>query len=302
MGRIPKIKVVKKNNAANVDSIRKKRKVKIVSSNNKKIVKPKVPSISQPRKHRIERKKSSNNIRQLRQDKSIIRLQNKVIKNENYYKLEKLKNIGKGRYLVMVACGPSVLEVDLKPLLTLGNIDMMTINKPLKSIWPTKFWAFCDHSQYLRNKQTFEHYDGILLNSAAVRARKNNQIIINVKHGVGVTRNIHEGYIIGRSSVHANLQVAMHMGYDKIFIFGVDMCAVNGKTHHYGVNPDVAAAKRVNRFPAEAKHFDRMASVLPPEIKSKIYFCSSYLKWPFAQHFNLLPHKEAIDKIIELSK
>lgn len=294
MNRVPKIQVIKKNRTTNVDAIRKKRKVRILKQNNKIQINREMPAVIKPKKH----KKNSNRIRELRQNKTVLRLQNKIVKNANYYKLDKLKDIGKDKFLIMVACGPSVLEIDLEPLKNLRNVDMMTINKPLKSIWPTKYWAFCDHSQYLRNKQTFDHYNGTLFNSTAVRARRDNQIIINVKHGSGVTRNIHEGYIIGRSSVYANLQLAIWMNYDKIFVFGVDMCAVNGKLHHYGVNPDVAENKRKERFKAEAQHYNRMGEVLPAHIKTKIYFCSSYLKWPFTQNFSSLDHKKAVNFIL----
>lgn len=297
MGRIPKIQVVKKSHVAHVDLLRKQRKVRVLKNQNKiQVIRPEAPAVVQPRN--VIKNGSSDRIRYLRQNKTVLRLQNKIIKNANYYKLEELKGIGSGKILIMIACGPSVLEVDLTPLIEFNQIDMMCINKPYKPVWPTKYWAFCDHSQYLRNKQIFENYNGLLINSAAVRARRENQIIVNVKHGTGVSRNIQEGYVIGRSSVYANLQVAIWMNYDKIFVFGVDMCAVNGKLHHYGVNPDVAEDKRKERFKTEAQHYNRMAEVLPAHTRSRIYFCSDYLKWPFAQHFNLLSHKKAVDFIL----
>lgn len=300
MGRIPKIQVIKKDHVANVDLIRRKRKIRILKHENKiQIFKPEVPVVVQPRN--LIKKGSSDRIRLLRQNKTVLRLQNKIIKNANYYKLEELKGSGKGKFLIMIACGPSVLEVDLTPLKELDYIDMMCINKPLSSVWPTKYWAFCDHSQYLRNKQAFDNYQGLLINSAAVRARRENQVIINVKQGVGITRNLHEGYIIGRSSVYANLQVAIWMNYDKIFVFGIDMCSIKGVLHHYGINPDVANDKRLERFKTEAQHYSRMAEVLSAETRSKIFFCSDYLKWPFAQHFNSLPHKEAVKTIKEMT-
>jgi hypothetical protein len=175
----------------------------------------------------------------------------------------------------------------------------MVINKPLKSVWPPKFWAFCDHSQYLRNKDIFHSYNGIIINSNGIKARKSNQIIVKAKHSTGVTKNIHEGYVIGRSSVHANIQVALWMNYEKIFIFGVDMCSVNGKLHHYGINPDVDQDKRKKKFEVEANYYNIMAQSLPEKTRKKIYFCSSYNNWPFVHKFNKLNHLAALKEVLK---
>jgi len=231
-------------------------------------------------------------------NKQIIRVSKKVTKDENYNKIELLKNCGVGRILVMIACGPSVLEVDFTKINKLSNVDIMVINKPLKSIWPSKYWAFCDQSQFVRNESDFNNYSGLLINSNVVMSRKNNQVIIKAKHGVGVTKSLHDGYVIGRSSVYANMQVAMWMNYDKIFIFGVDMCKVGDKLHYYGINPDVKFDKRLDKFSTEAANYVIMASKLPDNIRKKFYFCSSYNPWPFVNMFNKLDHKEAIDKIL----
>jgi hypothetical protein len=231
-------------------------------------------------------------------NKQLIRVSKKVTKDENYNKIELLKNCGVGRILVMIACGPSVLEVDFTKINKLPNVDIMVINKPLKSIWPSKYWAFCDQSQFVRNESDFNNYSGLLINSNVVMSRKNNQVIIKAKHGVGVTKSLHDGYVIGRSSVYANMQVAMWMNYDKIFIFGVDMCKVGDKLHYYGINPDVKFDKRLDKFSTEAANYVIMASKLPDNIRKKFYFCSSYNPWPFVNMFNKLDHKEAIDKIL----
>ena len=100
------------------------------------------------------------------------------------------------------------------------------------------------------------------------------------------------------SSVFAAMQVALWMGYDKIYIFGVDMCAVNGKLHYYGVNPDVDQDRRKNKFGSEAEYYNHAAGILTNEEKSRFYFCSGYNKWPFAEKFNKLHHNDAIDAII----
>lgn len=209
-----------------------------------------------------------------------------------------LKNIGVGRILIIVAAGPSVLEIDLKPLVGHHLIDFMCINKPFAPVWPTKFWGFCDHTQYRANKTTWDEYNGIILNSPNVRVHKPNQIMIRTKSGRGFSRDIVHGYHIGRSSTYANLQVAYYMAYKKVYIFGMDMAEVNGKLHHYGQNPDVPNEIRKSRFSKEAEHFMHGANILTPEERQRFVICSSYNNWEFTKYFEKLDHKEAVSKIL----
>ena len=229
---------------------------------------------------------------------------NSVIKDANYNKILGMKGFGTGQILVMIACGPSANEVDFSPLKNVKNIKLMIINKPIDYIWPVDFWAFCDHSQYERNKQAFEGFSGMLINSTGVRSRKPNQLLIKAIQGKGFNRDITNGYYIGRSSVYANMQTALFMNFDKVFIFGIDMCAVDGKTHHYGngFNPDVAPDLRIQRFSFEADHYNNAANILPEDIRKKFYFCSSYNSWPFVEKFNKWDHKGAVKRILEIAK
>ena len=134
--------------------------------------------------------------------------------------IERLKGIGTGRVLVVIAAGPSVLEVDFSPLKEFSAVDFMCINKPFKAVWPSKFWAFCDHTQQRANQDTWNSYDGIIINSPNVRARKSNQVLIRSRPGKGFCTDVTKGYHIGRSSTYANMQVAYYMNYDRVYIFG----------------------------------------------------------------------------------
>jgi len=225
-------------------------------------------------------------------------------KDLNYHKIMNIKNSGNGMNLVMIACGPSANEVDFSKLKGNNKIRIMIINKPIDYIWPVDYWAFCDNSQYIRNRQHFESYNGLLINSIGVKARSHNQLLIKAIHGKGFSYDITNGYYIGRSSVFANMQVALYMNFSNIFIFGIDMCAVNGKTHHYGdgFNPDVDTELRIKRFDYEAEHYLNAGNTLPEAIRKRFYFCSSYNKYPFVDRFNKMDHATAVDKILEMSK
>ena len=175
----------------------------------------------------------------------------------------------------------------------------MIINKPIPNIWPTKYWAFCDHTQYKRNTQTWDNYNGIIFNSTNVKARKPNQIIINTKPGKGFSLDLTQGYHIGRSSTYAAMQIAHYLNHKQIYIFGLDMTKIGNQLWHYGNNEDVTPENRLNRFAAEAEHYQWAAQNLPPEIKNKYTLCSNYNPWPFTQHYPKQNHTTAIQHILQ---
>lgn len=252
--------------------------------------------IKKPTKHLIQEKRN-NIVRAVKGSKPVI-INRSNSKSYVDPKINSIKNVGVGRILVMIACGPSVNEVDFK-FVNSSSIDVMVINKPYEPVWPPKYWAFCDDSQRNRNLDKFRSYKGIIINSNGVR-ENTGQIVIKMKHGCSFSHNLNDGYVVGRSSVYANMQVAQWMNYDKIFIFGVDMTDVGGKLHHYGVNPDVKPDIRKSRFANEATYYDKMAEDLPESIKKKYYFCSSYNPFGFVNKFNKLDHKTAGEFIIKM--
>jgi energy-converting hydrogenase Eha subunit F len=215
-------------------------------------------------------------------------------------KIMSLKDIGVGKILVIIAAGPSVNEVDFTRIKDHSLIDVMCINQPYVKLWPTKFWAFCDHTQYARNESIWNSYNGTIINSYNVKARKSNQILIKSMPGQGFSIDLVSGYHIGRSSTYAAIQVAKYMEYHSIYIYGCDMSAgKDGSLWHYGTNPDVSSDNRKKRFEAEAVHYMWAAQHLPVEVRNKFIFCSSLNPWPFIQHFPHLDHLSAIDEVLK---
>lgn len=215
--------------------------------------------------------------------------------------INRLRNIGAGKILIIVANGPSINEVDLKLLTNHPKIDIMCINKPDMRVWPSKYWAFCDQSQYNRNTELFDSYQGLLINSPAVKARKQNQIVLRSISGTSFSKDLTRGFYIARSTVYANMQTALWMNYDNVFIFGIDMCLIDGKAHFYGQNPDVKTDERVRRFSKEAENYAKAYSILSPEERGKFRICSSYNPWAFADMFGRIDHKTAIPEILRLA-
>lgn len=223
-----------------------------------------------------------------------------IARDVNIKVINDLKNVGVGKILVMLACGPSINEVDFSPLFGHSKIDIMCVNKPNPKIWHhAKYWVFCDQSQYNRNSDLFYNCDKTIINSTAVKARKaNKQVVIKSISGNGFSRDITRGYNIGRSTVYANMQTALWMNYDYVYIFGIDMCEVGGKLHFYGENPDVKPTDRVKRFKNEAENYSKAFHIMKEDERKRFKVCTSYNKWEFADLFGKIDHKIAINIIL----
>lgn len=216
-------------------------------------------------------------------------------------KIRSIRNAGYGRILVIIGNGPSIAEAPLELLKGHPLIDIMSINKPDERLWPTSHWSFLDTSQFARHEALWQSYEGVLINSTAIKRQKPNSMQIRNLAGNGFSRDLSEGFYIGQSTVFANLQTAHWMQYDKVFIFGCDMDpeGLNGKLHFYGTNPDVNPDIRAKRFEKEASYYDHAVEVLSAEERCKYTFCSDYNPWPFVNSFNKLSHKTAVPIIVE---
>lgn len=214
----------------------------------------------------------------------------------------RLKGVGKGRILIILACGPSVNEVAIEKLNNNPKIDIMCINKPNPKVWPSKYWAFCDQTQYSHNLNYWEGYTGTIINASSVRARHRNQILLRNISGTGFSKDLVKGFYIGRSTTYANMQTALWMEYPKVFLFGCDMAAVNGSLHYYGQNPDVANNNRIERFKQEAESYEYAGKTLLQEERDRFVFCSNYNTFNFVNNFQRMDHLKAVDNILELAK
>lgn len=288
------------NNKANVIVSKNARQNNSVVPGNK----PKIKSGVQ-RPQRVVKKNNENTKVNITKSRSS-RTRNSSIRrsvdqrlSKYHNKIRDLRNTGVGKTLVIVACGPSVNEVkDIEKLSNSKGVDVMLINKPYHKIKNAKYWVFCDNSQYKRNKKYFSEYNGMVFNTPAIRIEHRNQVIIKNLPGIGYSTDMLKGLHVGRSTTFAAMQIACHLNYDKIYVFGVDMCKVDGALHSYGVNPDVSPKERERRFKIEAKSYLHAGKKLSDDYRNKFTFCSSYLKWEFVNYFRKIDHKDAISEII----
>lgn len=222
------------------------------------------------------------------------------ISEESVEKIRSLRNKGLGRLLIIVGNGPSLNEIDTAKLRNHSHIDVMSVNKPDHRLWPTKYWSFFDMSQYRRNEDLWMSYNGIIINSTAIKKQKESSMQVKNLGGKGFSRDLSKGLHIGRSSVFASMQLAYWMNYSHIYILGCDMNAdgIDGKLHFYGTNPDVDPNVRKERFEKEAEYYDFAADVLNEDERKRFTFVSSANKWPFVARYNKMDHQNSADKIV----
>jgi len=271
---------------------------KTVKTNNavrpQKVIQQSVPKVKQ---------QSTKNqpVRGLQRKQHIPRVKyiSKEISSESLAKIQGIHRQSQGRILVIIGNGPSISEAPLEKLKHVNKIDTLSINKPDLRLWPTTYWSFFDLSQYKRNEDLWQGYEGTLFNSTAIRKQKSSSIQFKYLGGTGFSKNMTKGLYIGRSTVFASMQIALWMGFDHIYIFGCDMNpeGLNGKLHFYGVNPDVEPKIRAQRFKKESESYDFAIKAMTKEECKKFTFCTEYNPWEFVNSFNSMSHKKAVDHI-----
>lgn len=228
----------------------------------------------------------------------------------SHYDINAIRNIrgrGAGKILVIVGNGPSLLEInDLAMLKGQYNVDTMSINKPEPRLWPTTYWSFFDVSQLRRHRALWESYSGTLFNSTSIKEKKPGTVTLKNLGGKGFSKDLSEGFHIGRSSVYASMQIGLWLDYAHIYILGCDMSQVtiNGikRMHFYGINPDVDPDTRNNRFDAEAEYYVDGAGRMTDDERARFTFCSSYNQYQFVDKFNKMDHLSAVQTILSRSR
>jgi len=217
-------------------------------------------------------------------------------------RVKAIQATGRGKILVIVANGPSIVEAPLDRLSNVLKVEIMSINAPDPRIWPTTYWTFFDLSQIRRHEKIWDNYDGYIFNSTSIKKQKEKSMQFRNEGGHGWSRDLVQNIYIGRSSVYGAMQIAQWMQFAHIYIFGVDMnpAGIDGKLHFYGTNPDVDPNIRAQRFAAESQYYEKAAEVLTDEERVKYTFCSLGINpWPFMQKYNACEHVKAVDVIIQ---
>lgn len=221
---------------------------------------------------------------------------------ESLAQIQRLRNTAIGRILVILGNGPSLNELELEKLRGLPKVDTLMVNRPEQRIWPTTYWAFFDKSQQRRHKEFIDSYSGQIFNSTSVKLNTPKALQLKNRTKKQFSLDLTEGIHIGRSSVYASMQIALWLGYSKIYILGVDMSpdGIDGKLHYYGTNPDVDPKVRKMSFVKESEYYKKAITILGENAK-KFIFASNYNPWDFVNNYSRLDHKIVINEIIKES-
>lgn len=212
----------------------------------------------------------------------------------DYSSVAALKDIGLNKDLIIVGNGPSKASV---PLELLKDYDIISVNRPDLRIWPTKYWVLCDKAQYKWNQEYADTYKGTLIAGANVLAPQSTRI--GSIGGKGFAFNPLNGVYIGRSTVYVSMQLAVYMGYRRIYIFGHDQSdAGTGKFYEWGSNPFVKDSERSRRFQREAESFTWASQNLIESIRKRFFFCSKWNPFPYIDKFNRLDEMISIPHIL----
>lgn len=217
--------------------------------------------------------------------------------------LSGLKDCGRGEILLIFANGPSHRESGLESMVggprdASPRISTMMVGRPWEAIWPTDYWVFADQSRIRHDRQTWRDFPNTILTTVreeihprAILLRGSGKFEMDLSRGKAR---------VGGSSTLLAMQLALWMGFDHIYIVGLDMSRDgNGKLYPWGSNPCVGDGKRIARFASENDEFEKAAQVMGA-LKSRFTLCSSYLiksAWPFASHFDTVDHRGAADLI-----
>lgn len=236
--------------------------------------------------------------------KTDVRYVSREVSAESTARIATLRNAGRGKLLVILGNGPSISEANLEQLRGNLSIQILTVNKPDPRVWPTDYWAFFDTSQFRRNEDLWNSYNGFIFNSTAIKRQKGSSMQFRNIAGKGWSRDLLKGLHIGRSSVFASMQIGAWMGHEHVYIFGCDMDpqGLNGRLHFYGQNPDVPEEKRKERFAKEAAFYDHAADQMTADERLRFTFCSAYNRWPFVEKYGRMDHREAVEHILKHAK
>ena len=136
------------------------------------------------------------------------------------------KNIHRDKSLFIIASGPSIKDLDLSPLdrrLTMG------LNRSFMKYKNTYY-----HSMF--DQRLFDTYEEQLKDHRCLFTLKGRPWGVQLENlgADGFSFDIDEGIYTGYTISFFALQLAIYMGFKKIFFLGLDLNNVPGQTHFFG--------------------------------------------------------------------
>lgn len=141
-------------------------------------------------------------------------------------KILDFKNLHKNKHCFIIGSGPSLSGLDLSPLrrrLTFG------LNRSFMA-YEGAYYHCC------MDERLFDLYPEELKNTRYLFTLENRPwgIPIKLLGASGFSWDLEQGFYSGYTVSYFALQIAVYMGFDRIFFLGLDLKNTNEKTHFFG--------------------------------------------------------------------
>ena len=197
-----------------------------------------------------------------------IDLENTALEDSNVNKLNKegisrFKNLHSEKSLFILASGPSLGKLDLSPL---QRRIVMGLNRSFKIYEDSHYHCMMD-------QRLFEKYDQ-LQDHRCVFTLKGRPwgIPLHYLGGEGFSLDLEDGIYTGYTIAYFALQLAVYMGFKKIFYLGLDLSNYGGQTHFFG-HDFHSANHNDTEFPRMRAAFQKAKAQLD-KLGVDVYNCS----------------------------
>jgi hypothetical protein len=174
------------------------------------------------------------------------------------------KNLHDGKKLFILASGPSLND---HKLILLKNKIVMGLNRSVL-VYPAPYY------QCVFDHRLFDLYYDSLKEVRQLFTLEDRPLGLPLKllGGEGFSTDLEEGIYSGYTISYFALQVAVYMGFKKIFFLGLDLKHSGPKTHFFGQDPQTVNHEQTE-FPKMLKMLDFGANFLA-SMDVEVYNCS----------------------------
>jgi len=146
-----------------------------------------------------------------------------------YDTISEFKNIHPDREVFILASGPSLAKADLS---LLKRRIVIGLNRS-SLIYPDT------HYHCTMDERLFKEYDEVLRKSRYMFTLENRPFGIPMKllGSEGFSEDLAEGVYSGYTVSYLALQLAIYMGFKRVFYVGLDLKHQRGQTHFFGQDP-----------------------------------------------------------------
>ena len=154
----------------------------------------------------------------------------------------------------IIASGPSLTRSDVEAIKGKGTV--IAINDNYKMAPWADILYFCDPKWFRWHKENpeFQHFQGEIYTQDETTAKENHFHYIKSAPGEGLSTDP-KVIFQGSNSGFQSINLAYHLGANKIILLGYDMQTTDGKAHWFGHHPDNV----VSSYQCWTKYYDRLA-------------------------------------------